>query len=364
MIDSRSSSQRLTLKESSMEDISLGFKTIEWTGDSVRILDQTLLPGSLVYRDIGSPEEMCEAIRQLRVRGAPLIGMSGAYGVVLSACRQGGSVSVETVKRDMRALSETRPTAVNLFWALQRMKNVFDSAGAGDDIKTALLKEAVAIHEEDAERCRGIGANGDSLLQEGSVVMTHCNAGALATGGIGTALAPVYVAASRGIKIRVFASETRPLLQGARLTAWELSQSGIDVTLIVDSARGHVLSGGVVSCVIVGADRIAANGDTANKIGTYPLSVLARETGVPFYVAAPLSTFDLTIESGESIPIEERDPREVAAIADRLVAPPGVAVRNPAFDVTPHENISCIVTEKGILRPPFVESIADCFSTP
>jgi len=330
----------------------------------VSILDQTLLPGILVYEDITSPDEMCEAIRELRVRGAPLIGISGAYGAALSAHRQGRGVTAEAVLRDIRALSETRPTAVNLFWALERMKNALESPGREEEVKTALLNEAVSIHEEDAERCMGIGTNGSALLEDGFTVMTHCNAGALATGGIGTALAPIYVAASRGMEIRVFASETRPLFQGARLTAWELSQNDIDVTLIVDSARGHVLATENVDCVIVGADRIAANGDTANKIGTYPLSVLARETGVPFYVAAPLSTFDLTLDSGRSIPIEERGPAEVAAFGDSIIAPPEVAIRNPAFDVTPHENISCIITERGILRPPFVESIADCFSTP
>lgn len=347
-----------------MREISLGFKTIEWTGNKVRILDQTLLPGDPVYKDIDSVDGMCEAIRELRVRGAPLIGISGAYGVVLSADQRNNESSVESIKEDIRLLSETRPTAVNLFWALERMRQVIDSTGSGAGLKESLLAEAMSIHREDAARCENIGRNGATLLKDGFTVMTHCNAGALATGGIGTALAPIYVARSRGDRIRVIASETRPLLQGARLTAWELVQSNIDVTLIVDSARGHVLANEKVDCVIVGADRIAANGDVANKIGTYSLSVLAREQKVPFYVAAPLSTFDMTLADGKSIPIEERNGGEVTSFGGKAISPEGVLVHNPAFDVTPHANISCIITEKEILHPPFEESIADCLSTP
>jgi methylthioribose-1-phosphate isomerase len=347
-----------------MDKVRVGFKTIEWVKDRVRILDQTLLPESVIYKEINSPAEMREAIRLLRVRGAPLIGISGAYGAALSAYRHRMSGSVAPIRDDIRLLRRTRPTAVNLFWALERMQNILDEAGPSGELRDALLREAVLIHEEDAERCRGIGTNGFTLLDDGFTIMTHCNAGALATGGIGTALAPVYVAHSQRKRIRVFASETRPLLQGARLTAWELAQNGVDVTLIVDSARGHVLATEKVNCIIVGADRIAANGDTANKIGTYPLSVLAREHGVPFYVAAPLSTFDLTLDSGKSIPIEKRDADEIAAFGRRRIAPGDVTIFNPAFDVTPHEYISCIITEKGVLRPPLKESIADCFSTP
>jgi methylthioribose-1-phosphate isomerase len=347
-----------------MGNISLSFKTIEWVEDKVRILDQTLLPENVVYKDIKSPAEMCEAIRMLRVRGAPLIGISGAYGAVLSAYNRGEDATASEIQEAIRLLSETRPTAVNLFWALERMKNALEGADCRSDLGKALLAEAVSIHEEDARRCRGIGASGSALLGDGFTVMTHCNAGALATGGIGTALAPVYVARSEGKRIRVYASETRPLLQGARLTSWELVQNGIDVSLIVDSARGHTLASEDVNCIIVGADRIAANGDTANKIGTYPLSVLAREHKVPFFVAAPLSTFDLTLENGKAIPIEERGPDEVAEFGSRRVAPPEAAVFNPAFDVTPHEYISCIITERGVLRPPLKESISDCFSTP
>ncbi len=350
-----------------MREFSVGFKTIEWLGRSARILDQTLLPGSLTYRDIGSPEEMAEAIRSLRVRGAPLIGISGAYGAVLSACRV-GSILLEELKvqvaQDVGMLRETRPTAVNLFWALERMSNVLESVRSAEETRARLLEEARAIHIEDRKRCEGIGQNGAVLLRDGFTVMTHCNAGALATGGIGTALAPIYVAVNQKKRINVFASETRPLLQGARLTAWELSQSGVPVTLVVDGARGQVLKEKHVDCIVVGADRIAANGDTANKIGTYPLSLLAREHRVPFYVAAPLSSFDMTLRSGGEIPIEEREPSEVLSFRDLRISPEGVTAFNPAFDVTPNENITSIITEKGILRPPFDVSIADCFSTP
>jgi len=227
-----------------------------------------------------------------------------------------------------------------------------------------LLYEAISIHLEDRERCDMIGRNGATLIDDGFTILTHCNAGALATGGIGTALAAIYVASAQNKKVKVFASETRPLLQGARLTAWELSQSSIDVTLLVDGARGHLLTKGKVDCIIVGADRIAANGDTANKIGTYPLSVLARKHRVPFYVAAPLSSFDLTVPDGGAIPIEERDGEEVLSFGRTRIGPDNVKAFNPAFDVTPHGNISCIITEKHILRPRFQESIEDCFRTP
>jgi methylthioribose-1-phosphate isomerase len=350
-----------------MQKSSVGFKTIEWLKRSVRILDQTLLPDSLTYKEMNTPDEMAEAIRSLRVRGAPLIGISGAYGAVLSAYREGSS-SFEELKaqiaRDVDMLEKTRPTAVDLFWALQRMSGVLESVRDAEEARTKLLEEARAIHLEDMRRCEGIGQNGAVLLRDGFTVLTHCNAGALATGGIGTALAPIYVAINQKKRIEVFASETRPLLQGARLTAWELSQNGIPVTLVVDGARGQVLREKHVDCIVVGADRIAANGDAANKIGTYPLSVLAREHRVPFYVAAPLSSFDLTLESGDEIPIEERDPGEVLSFRDLKISPAGVTAFNPAFDVTPNENITCIITERGILRPPFDVSIADCFSTP
>jgi len=350
-----------------MDYISLNFKTIEWMDGNVRILDQTVLPEKVVYRSLTSTVEMAEAISMLRVRGAPLIGIAGAYGVALASHkREAGSFEQyrALVKEDIRVLGKTRPTAVNLFWALSRMSEILDSTGSVGEAREALLGEAKSIHREDEERCNMIGKNGEALIKNGHRILTHCNAGALATGGIGTALAPIYASAARGKSVRVFASETRPLLQGARLTAWELSQNGIDVTLLVDGARGHLMSRRKIDCVIVGADRIAANGDVANKIGTYPLSLLAREHGVPFYVAAPLNTFDLTLPDGEAIPIEERGPEEVVSFGGRRTAPPDVKAFNPAFDVTPHSNISCIITEKQVLRPPFEESIADCFSTP
>jgi methylthioribose-1-phosphate isomerase len=347
--------------------VSLNFKTIEWVDGRVRVLDQTMLPGELVYRDLTTVEEMHEAIKSLRVRGAPLIGIAGAYGAVLSAFRA-KSQSVETlkdaVKKDIALLGGTRPTAVNLFWALSRMSEVLESLDSTETVREGLLKEAFSIHDEDRKKCDMIGKNGSALIKDGFTILTHCNAGALATGGIGTALAVIYAASSQGKKVKVFASETRPLLQGARLTAWELSRNGIDVTLLVDGARGHLLAQGSVDCAIVGSDRIAANGDVANKIGTYPLSVLAAEHGVPLYVAAPLNTFDLTLADGRAIPIEERGKDEVLAFAGMKTAPQGVKAFNPAFDVTPHENVSCIITEKGLLHAPYTDSISDVFSTP
>lgn len=350
-----------------MNYMSLDLKTIEWVDGKVRILDQTKLPEQAEYRDLVNAEEMAEAIRCLAVRGAPLIGISGAYGVALSAYN-GKANSVDRLKadvtRDIRMLGATRPTAVNLFWALNRMSDVLKSADSVTELRENLLNEAISIHLEDRERCEKIGRNGATLIDDGFAVLTHCNAGALATGGIGTALAAIYVASAQNKKVRVFASETRPLLQGARLTAWELSQNNIDVTLLVDGARGHLLARGKVDCIIVGADRIAANGDTANKIGTYPLSVLAQKHRIPFYVAAPLSSFDVTVPEGEAIPIEERDSEEVLFFGRTRVGPENVKVHNPAFDVTPHSNISCIITEKHILHPPFSESIEDCFRTP
>ena len=350
-----------------MNYVSLDFKTIEWVNGKARILDQTRLPGKTEYRDLTRAEEMAEAIRCLAVRGAPLIGIAGAYGAALSACNRKAS-SLKALKadvvKDIRLLGATRPTAVNLFWALNRMSDVLESADSVEEMRENLLNEAIAIHLEDRERCDMIGRNGATLIDDGFTILTHCNAGALATGGIGTALAAIYAAFAQNKKVKVFASETRPLLQGARLTAWELSRNSIDVTLLVDGARGHLLAKGKVDCIIVGADRIAANGDTANKIGTYPLSVLAHKHRVPFYVAAPLSSFDLTVPEGGAIPIEERDGEEVLFFGGTRIGPDNVKALNPAFDVTPHSNISCIITEKHILRPPFKESIEDCFRTP
>ncbi|HID11605.1 MAG TPA: S-methyl-5-thioribose-1-phosphate isomerase [Candidatus Latescibacteria bacterium] len=331
---------------------------LKWEDGAVRILDQTELPGRVVYRTCRDVGSMAEAISSLRIRGAPLIGIAAAYGVVLGVW---GAEDEGELWRRLEAASEriasTRPTAVNLFWALERMRRAAEAhRGEGSDvIREALLHEASEIHREDRDRCRAIGKHGAELLPERTSVLTHCNAGALATGGIGTALAVLYVAWERSKEVRVFVDETRPLLQGARLTAWELQQAGMDVTLICDDMAGWVMSRGWVDAVVVGADRIAANGDFANKIGTYSLAVLARHHRVPFYVAAPLSTWDFSITDGSQIPIEERGPEEVTQGFGRNTAPEGVRVYNPAFDVTPAELVTAFISEKGVALPPFGE---------
>ena len=308
---------------------------IRWRGDRLELLDQRLLPDKTEYLACRSAEEVARAIRDMVVRGAPAIGCAAAFGVVLS---KGSSGSFEV-------LAKSRPTAVNLFWALERMKKAKD-----------LEAEAIAIYDEDLAANRAMGKLGAELIPEAARVMTHCNTGALATAGYGTALG--VIRASKGKNISVIANETRPYLQGARLTAWELVQEGIPCTLITDSMAGHLMSKGEVDVVIVGADRIAANGDVANKIGTYPLAVLAKRHGIPFYVAAPLSTFDPKIPDGSRIPIEERPAAEVTGYRGTRWAPEGVSVRNPAFDVTPAELITAIISEKGIASPPFGKSIA------
>jgi methylthioribose-1-phosphate isomerase len=308
---------------------------IRWRGDRLELLDQRLLPDKTEYLACRSAEEVARAIRDMVVRGAPAIGCAAAFGVVLS---KGSSGSFEV-------LAKSRPTAVNLFWALERMKKAKD-----------LEAEAIAIYDEDLAANRAMGKLGAELIPEAARVMTHCNTGALATAGYGTALG--VIRASKGKNISVIANETRPYLQGARLTAWELVQEGIPCTLITDSMAGHLMSKGEVDVVIVGADRIAANGDVANKIGTYPLAVLAKRHGIPFYVAAPLSTFDPKIPDGSRIPIEERPAAEVTGYRGTRWAPEGVSVRNPAFDVTPAELITAIISEKGIASPPYGKSIA------
>ncbi|OYD17478.1 S-methyl-5-thioribose-1-phosphate isomerase [candidate division WOR-3 bacterium JGI_Cruoil_03_44_89] len=331
----------------------MNFKTISFDGETVRVLDQTLLPFKEVYRKLSLPEEMADAIRRLVVRGAPLIGVSAAYGVVLSALahRKDDMIKFKrAMLEDIKLLADTRPTAVNLFYALGRMENVLHS-----DVTTVrelvhlLTEEAERIHREDMQMCCGIGNYGEPLIPDGGIIMTQCNAGALATSGMGTALAPVYRAREGGKDVTVYVPETRPLLQGARLTAWELSKNGIPVTIICDSARGWVLKSKKVDLCIVGADRIAKNGDTANKIGTYSLAVLAKRNGVPFWVAAPKSTFDEGIETGRDIPIEERDGDEVRGIADKRVAP-DERVFNPAFDVTEASLITGFITDEGIVK--------------
>jgi methylthioribose-1-phosphate isomerase len=360
-------------------------KTLEWVGETdgfLRILDQTRLPSDIVYRECRAVEDVWEAIRSLRVRGAPAIGVAAAYGVVLGV--QGSQLGEvwSRVNHVCEYLANSRPTAVNLFWALNRMRAIGDSFrdtpkstvdrsmpsqarndGAiremprspidqsdAEPAKNTLLNEAKSIEKEGREMCCAIGQHGAELVPEGGV-LTHCNAGALATAGGGLALSLLYEAHARGKQFRVYADETRPLLQGSRLTAWELLQAGIDVTLLCDNMAASLMASGVVQMVLVGADRIAANGDTANKIGTYGVALLANAHSIPFYVAAPSSTFDLTITSGDQIPIEQRNPEEVTHGFGSATAPAGVHVYNPAFDVTPAHLIAGIVTEKGVVRP-------------
>lgn len=326
-------------------------KAIEWIGDErghLRLLDQTLLPGQIVFRDCQTVEDVWEAIKVLRVRGAPVIGVAAAYGVVIGAQSGDARDAVERLKT-------SRPTAVNLFWALARMQRVIDSRP--DNLLKTLHSEATKIEEEDRSFCVSIGEHGADLVPEGGGVLTHCNAGSLVTAGRGTALAVLYEAHRRRKSFHVFVDETRPLLQGARLTAWELMQNGVPATLICDNMAARVMHEGKVQMVVVGADRIAANGDTANKIGTYGVAILAQAHGIPFYVAAPSSTFDLSIPNGEQIPIEERDPREVTHGFGSSTAPAGIPVYNPAFDVTPARLITGIITERGLVRPVNAESI-------
>ena len=335
-------------------------RTIAWIGGSdgfVRLIDQTLLPTRLEYRDCHSLEEVWEAIRNLRVRGAPAIGVAAAMGVVLGMQpfknRQRGAYA-NRFHEVASYLRTSRPTAVNLFWALDRMERRIRGQTedqSPEELTVALLEEAGAIEDEDRRMCRAIGEVGARLIAEGQGVLTHCNAGGLATADYGTALAVLFHAAEAGRHFQVYAGETRPLLQGARLTAWELEQRGIDVTVICDSMAAQVMKEGRVQTVIVGADRIAANGDTANKIGTYSLALLARAHDIPFYVAAPSSTFDLSLPTGDAIPIEQRDPREVTHGFGQQTVPDGVKVYNPAFDVTPAPLITAIVTEKGLIEP-------------
>ena len=330
---------------------------IAWTpSNGLRILDQTLLPVEESYRDLETVDAVAEAIRMLRVRGAPLIGIAAAMGVAMAAGQRGsgaaGQGSLEQLGEDCKLLAATRPTAVNLQWALDRMRKRAEQAHRErDDLGPVLLAEANAIWEEDRAMCRRIGELGATLIPTGATVCTMCNAGALATGGIGTALAPVYTLHESGRSPHVVVPETRPLLQGSRLTAWELTQAGVDCTLIGDGMIASRLRLGDVACVIVGADRIAANGDVANKIGTYGLALAARAHGIPFYVAAPSSTLDPATADGSRIPIEQRDASEVASWQGTRTAPAGVKVWNPAFDVTPAELITAIITDKGIFPP-------------
>ncbi|RMH54087.1 MAG: S-methyl-5-thioribose-1-phosphate isomerase [Candidatus Hydrogenedentota bacterium] len=318
-------------------------KTLQWTDDGLELLDQTLLPLEEQRLLCRTPEDVARAIKRLVVRGAPAIGVAAAYGVCLAAKNDPA-----TVPEAIAVLSRSRPTAVNLFWALERMRRCYEKNGG--DLER-LVEEASFIEQEDAQRCRRIGEAGAALLPDSAVILTHCHAGALATAGEGTALSILYAAKRMGKSLRVFADETRPLLQGARITAWELDRAGIDVTLITDNMAAAVMRDFGVTSVIVGADRIALNGDTANKIGTYGLAVLANYHGIPFYVAAPLSTFDRTAADGSAIPIEERDPEEVRAPRGTRFASPDTKVYNPAFDVTPADLITALVTDAGVIAP-------------
>ncbi len=336
------------------------FRPLYREGRVLRLLDQRLLPSEEVWLDLQRAPEIAVAIREMAVRGAPAIGVAAAYGAAFSMRSGAATPPAERFATARRLLAATRPTAVNLFCALERMERRFAALGeaAPASIEESLVAEADAIAAEDIAACRRIGRVGAELLAGERAVLTHCNAGALATAGYGTALGVIRGAVEAGRSIRVLASETRPFLQGARLTAWELARDQIPVELITDSMAGHFLSRGEVEAVVVGADRIAANGDVANKIGTYSLAVLAKENGVPFYVAAPTTTIDLACPDGASIPIEERGPGEVLFFAGRSIAPPGVPARHVAFDVTPARYVSAIVTDQGICRPPYTESLA------
>ncbi|MDR1964809.1 MAG: S-methyl-5-thioribose-1-phosphate isomerase [Planctomycetaceae bacterium] len=342
-------------------------ETLSWIGDQhgwLRMIDQTLLPTELREIDCRQVETVWEAIKKLRVRGAPAIGIAAAYGVCIGLQTLPENADFDSFKTRLNEvgdyLASSRPTAVNLFWALNRMKAKAESCYELKNVAKiidVLFSEAKAIHEEDRRICRLIGMFGQELFKDGDALLTHCNAGGLATADYGTALAVFFAATEKGKTIRVFADETRPLLQGARLTAWELMQRGIDVTLICDSMAAMVMKQGKINGVVVGADRIAANGDTANKIGTYSVAISAKVHGVPFYVAAPVSTFDLTLADGNGIPIEERDPEEICYGFGKRTAPEGVNVYNPAFDVTPAEFITGIITEHGIISPVNRENI-------
>ena len=335
-------------------------ETIEWTREGVVMIDQTRLPLREEYVTCRTYQEVATAIKDMIIRGAPAIGVAAAMGVALGveqASDTGLDAQFETI---CDTLARTRPTAVNLFWAIDRMKRLYAGLRGRPiaEIRARLAEEARLIREEDIAINRAIGQHGAPLVPDHKTVLTHCNAGALATAGYGTALGVIRAAREMGKQVDVFADETRPFLQGARLTVWELQQDGIPTTLITDNMAGHFMKSGRIGCVVVGADRIAANGDVANKVGTYSVAVLARENGVPFFVAAPVSTLDLTLKSGDQIPIEQRPSAEVTHVFGNPVAPPGTSVENPAFDVTPARYVTAIITEKGIARAPFEESLA------
>jgi methylthioribose-1-phosphate isomerase len=336
----------------------MNFKTIEWKGDRVRLLDQRRLPGEVRYFDCRDPSSLAKAIRGMAIRGAPAIGVAASMGVALAAQKlqtHNLKVFLKNLKEVCQQMRQTRPTAVNLFWAVNRMERWLDQTRSFsiEEIKAKLESEALRIYREDLEINRKIGDSGKRLIKDGDGVLTHCNAGGLATAGFGTALGVIRAAWTGGKRFHVFVDETRPLLQGSRLTAWELAQEKIPATVLTDNMAGWLMKKGKINLVIVGADRIARNGDTANKIGTYGLAILAKYHGLPFYVAAPTSTLDLSLPSGEKIPIEERSAAEVTHLRGKRITPKGIEAYNPAFDVTPHSLITGIITEKGIARKPF-----------
>ncbi|MBA7507534.1 Methylthioribose-1-phosphate isomerase [subsurface metagenome] len=340
----------------------MALKAIEWLDNRLRILDQSKLPWELALANLANYQDVALAIKEMRIRGAPAIGVAAAYGIAL------GAQDIKTTDEDnfrkqlnqvMQTLATTRPTAVNLFQAINRMRKITAIGGNIPEIKEALINEAKQIHQEEIEATKRLSQLGAELIQVDFTILTHCNAGSLATAGYGTALGVIKTAKEQGKRVSVIVTETRPLLQGARLTTWELKQEGIPVTLITDSMAGYFMHQNKIDCVIVGADRIAANGDVANKIGTYTLAVLAKENDIPFYVAAPTSTIDLSLPSGAEIPIEERDPDEVTHIQGIRIAPGEIDVANPAFDVTPHNYITTIITEKGIIKEPYIERLRE-----
>ena len=345
-------------------------QAVKWIGDIdgyLELIDQRRLPAEFVKLQCRDVETLFEAIKTLAVRGAPAIGVSAAYGLVLALQKLDATDNIkkalEALAHAREYLTSSRPTAVNLFWALDRVWQAASSVKTLQQLREVALREANAIYQEDVDMCRRIGQHGEKFIKDGAGILTHCNAGALATAGQGTALSPMFEAHIKGRKFRVYSDETRPLLQGARLTAWELKQAGIEVTVICDNMAGWLMKQGKINAVITGADRIAANGDTANKIGTYSLSILAREHGVPFYIAAPSSTFDLNITNGAEIPIEQRSAEEVTTFAGTQIAPAGVDAYNPAFDVTNAGDIAAIITERGIIKYPGTDNILKCLGS-
>ncbi len=343
-------------------------KSIVWEHNTLHLLDQTRLPVEVVVEEQKTVEQVWDSIKQLKVRGAPAIGVAGAYGLVV-AMRDHTALSRDAFLEKLQAaadyLDSSRPTAVNLHWALTRTVEAVKAseAGTGAELLKVLTHTAEEIHREDIELCRSIGEHGVSLIKEGNGVLTHCNAGRLATSEYGTATAPMYLAHERGVGFSVYSDESRPLLQGSRLTAWELQQAGVDVYTITDNMAAFVMQQGLIDLVIVGTDRVAANGDVANKIGTMGVAILAKHFGIPFYVACPASTVDLNTPSGDRIVIEERGDDEVTHFGARRTAPEGIKVRNPAFDVTPNELVTAIITDRGIIRPPYAETLREAFGT-